>query len=64
MSIYATLNSKQQIPMTIRESTVRLETFGQHDNYAAPTLPVYYKRSRRKSGPPSPGNPYQEGGNL
>ncbi|XP_035702797.1 Down syndrome cell adhesion molecule-like protein Dscam2 isoform X2 [Folsomia candida] len=39
MSIYATLNSRQSMPMTIRDSTVRFQTFGQVENYDAPPLP-------------------------
>lgn len=50
-SIYATLNSAKPIPMEIRESTVRFQTFGQRDNYEAPPVPVpNYKKYRRKSG--------------
>jgi hypothetical protein len=56
MSIYATLNSTKQIPMTIRDATMRFHTFGQRDNYdAAPIPPIpasFKKKARRKpSGP-------------
>lgn len=53
MSIYATLNSTKPIPMAIRDSTVRFQTFGQRDNYDAPINPAaYYKKNRRKSSSP------------
>ncbi|ODM92162.1 Down syndrome cell adhesion molecule-like protein Dscam2 [Orchesella cincta] len=57
MSIYATLNSTKPIPMTIRDSTVRFQSFGQHDNYEAPNNAMtaeFTKRSRRKSCASSP----------
>ena len=53
MSVYATLNSTKPIPMAIRDSTVRFQTFGQRDNYDAP-IPVYYKKGRRKSSSSPP----------
>jgi hypothetical protein len=54
MSIYATLNSAKAIPMEIRDSTVRFQTFGQRDNYDAPPIPIpNYKKNRRKSAPNS-----------
>ncbi|CAL8129128.1 unnamed protein product [Orchesella dallaii] len=51
MSIYATVNSTKAIPMTIRNSTMRLQTYGQQDNYEAPTVVLRSNssRSRRKS---------------
>jgi len=54
MSVYATLNSAKPIPMEIRDSTVRFQTFGQRDNYEAPPVPTpNYQKYRRKSGPTS-----------
>ncbi|CAG7820270.1 unnamed protein product, partial [Allacma fusca] len=54
MSIYATLNSTKPIPMAIRDSTVRFQTFGQRENYDAPVVPSYYKKGRRKSSSSPP----------
>lgn len=49
MSIYATLNSTKQIPMAIRDSTIRFQTFGQRDNYdAAPPVAANYKKNKRR----------------
>jgi hypothetical protein len=49
MSVYATLNSRKPIPMTIRDSTVRFQTFGQVENYDAPTMQSYYVKTRGNS---------------
>ncbi|CAL8129109.1 unnamed protein product [Orchesella dallaii] len=58
MSVYATLNSNQQIPMTIRDATVRFQSLGQHENNEAPPSEMmtggYLKTNRRKSFASSP----------
>ncbi|CAL8129112.1 unnamed protein product [Orchesella dallaii] len=58
MSVYATLNSNQQIPMTIQDATVRFQSLGQRENNEAPPSDMmtggYLKRNRRKSFATSP----------